>query len=122
MKKYLQTLKRVLRHKGGETLMEGIVSLLIFTLLIAAVTLMLNWSLRETSATIREGNAMQKLADDALLGENVTTTDVLITLTVTTEDEDGDPVDNPIPITIDITDDEFVAFFPPTPSPSTTPP
>jgi hypothetical protein len=109
--------------------MEGIVSLLIFTLLIAAVTLMLNWSLRETSATIREGNATQEVADAALLDDYTAFTPVSgasFTLTVT-QINGADPA-TPIGIPIDgITTttfgtDEFVAFFPPTPSPSTTPP
>lgn len=91
----LMDLRKILRSKRGETLMEGIVSILIFTILMAAVTLMLNWAQRETGETIREGQTLQALADDALTGR------------FNTENYDGElsavPADEDNPFTLTIT-------------------
>jgi hypothetical protein len=47
---------------------EGITSLLIFAVLIAAVTMMIMTSLRITSTSMQDANAMQNSYNDALRG------------------------------------------------------
>jgi hypothetical protein len=108
-----------LLNNRGETLLEGVISLLVFTLLIIAVTLMLNWAIRETSSSIREGNDIQNEANNALLGNTADEPDTFI-LSVTIPDE---PFPIPIPIPVLKTDfdqsgedDDFIAFYPPSPS------
>ncbi len=132
----MRSVRRILRSKRGETLMEGIVSILIFTILMAAVTLMLNWAQRETGNTIREGQNLQVLADKALLNdytdfagtpENPDYTPQTGNFTLTITGINGAAPVSPIPaITIPVTttdfnNDEFVAFFAPSPSPSLPP-
>ncbi len=125
----MQRAKNLLRQKSGETLMEGIISMLIFTLLIVTVTLMLNWSQRMTSESIRKGDEMQELADKALLDDYtdlpgtpkipdfMPITGGTYSLTVTKPDgTDAAPILIPVTSTT-FSSDEFVAFFP-----STTPP
>jgi Tfp pilus assembly protein PilV len=59
----------ILRSRRGETLMEGITSVLVFSILIAAVTMIITVSLRVSSAATMEAQAMQAAANEALRGE-----------------------------------------------------
>jgi Tfp pilus assembly protein PilV len=58
----------ILKSRRGETLMEGLVSILVFTILLSAVTLMIMTSLRVTGFSTREAGAMQEAANNALSG------------------------------------------------------
>jgi predicted lipid-binding transport protein (Tim44 family) len=73
--------KRILKGKSGETLMEGVVSLLVFSIMMATITMMVMWATRFNSIATTEGGAMQAAANAlfgdtaaAPAGENVTLT------------------------------------------------
>jgi Tfp pilus assembly protein PilV len=57
-----------LKNKRGESLMESIVSILVFSILMAAVTTTVVVSLRITGTAIREAQDMQAAANDAMMG------------------------------------------------------
>ncbi|MCL2002830.1 MAG: hypothetical protein FWG72_02360 [Oscillospiraceae bacterium] len=56
----------LLQSRRGETLMEGIVSMMVFTILMAAVTLIIMASLRVTGHATQEANDTQNAANEAL--------------------------------------------------------
>ena len=59
MRGLLMKISALLRGRSGETLVEGIVSILIFTVLVASITMMLMLSLRITGAANDNANALQ---------------------------------------------------------------
>ena len=59
----------VLKGTRGETLMEGVASILVFTILIAAVTLTIMVSLRMTGESNRAAADMQDSVKEVLEGE-----------------------------------------------------
>ena len=69
MKRSISKLRFILKSKSGETLMEGIVSILVFTVLIAAITTMISVSLRITSRATENADIMQANANAALAGD-----------------------------------------------------
>jgi Tfp pilus assembly protein PilV len=61
-------IRAILKASRGETLVEGIVSILVFTILIATVTMTIMVSLRMTSASNRAAEAMQESVNAAMDG------------------------------------------------------
>jgi Tfp pilus assembly protein PilV len=93
----------ILKSRSGETLMEGMISILVFTILLTAVTSIIAASLRITSTATREAAAMQEAVNDVLEGDGENRDDS-ITFTVNGET-----------ITVDITETKkagFIAFTP----------
>jgi Tfp pilus assembly protein PilV len=62
----------ILKSRRGETLMEGMTSILVFTVLLAAVTSIIAASLRITSIATREAAAIQDAVNDVLEGDGET--------------------------------------------------
>ena len=89
--------KRILRNKKGESLMEGVVSLLVFTILITTVATMINASLvitgnNTTAATARQINAnVAALERGAVVAQPLRITgggiDVVFDVTLSQEDD-----------------------------------
>lgn len=72
MKKPIAKALRILSGQRGETLVEGVVSLVVFTLLILTVSAMLMTSLRITTAATLDAAARQSEANQAALGDFTT--------------------------------------------------
>jgi len=76
MKKPADKARAIIKATGGESLIEGIVSILVFTILIASVTMMLMVSLRITGAsTVSSRNAQDEA--NAVLSGNASVTVIL---------------------------------------------
>ena len=58
MSGFLIKLKRVFKSKKGETLMETIISVCLFTIIMLAVTMLLSSSIRMTGAAIQEADTI----------------------------------------------------------------
>jgi len=69
MKQLVKKVRTILKSKSGETLMEGLASVLVFTVLIATVTMMLLVSLRITNNTTQAAEARQIDALAVLTGD-----------------------------------------------------
>jgi len=68
MKKQADKLKAILKGNSGETLLEGLVSVLVFSVLIATITMMIMLSLRITSISTAASGASQSEANAVLAG------------------------------------------------------
>ena len=68
MKKPAKKIKTFLKGTSGESLMEALVSILVFSVLIASVTMMIMLSLRITSISTETGNQRQEEARALLTG------------------------------------------------------
>jgi len=79
MKRLCDRILSLINCKSGETLIEGIASVLVLTVLIIAVTMMLMISMRITANTTATAQENQANAGNVLRG--------------TVVDEDGDPID-----------------------------
>jgi len=106
-----------LTNTRGETLLESIVSILIFTVLMATVTTILLLSLRITSASTEAGREMQESVNHVIAHVPTSgSTEVLFTLV----DEDGYALftgmneDISIPVYV-YTSGGFRVFSPPQP-------
>jgi type II secretory pathway component PulJ len=97
---------KALMGRRGETLMEGVVSLLIFSVLIASVTMMIAASMRITSQATARANDDQEDVNAALAGDGTNSSESII-FTI----GDG-PDEISVPITITSAGD-FIAFAPP---------
>ena len=64
-------MRKALSNTRGETLLEGIISILIFTVLIAAITMILTVSMRITATSFIQAGEMQDAANAALAGVHV---------------------------------------------------
>jgi uncharacterized protein (UPF0333 family) len=69
MKILIQKIKKILHSNKGETLIESIASLLVLTVLIAAISTMINFSLRITSDATRNARAMQDTVNEVIWEE-----------------------------------------------------
>jgi len=69
MDKIISKIRAILSGTRGESLMEGIASILVFTVLMAAVTMMIMISLRITGKSTADADARQKEANAALAGQ-----------------------------------------------------
>jgi len=101
----MQNLKSILNNKRGETLMEGILSILIFTVLVASITTMIIVSLRITAVSTEAAEERQAEANAVLTG---TAADEI-------SDDTVDFTINGIVFSIDVTvyeTDDFLAFEP----------
>jgi predicted lipid-binding transport protein (Tim44 family) len=101
-------IKRVLAGKRGETLMEGIISILIFTIMMATITMMISWAMRLNATAMERGTAAQAAANSLFAGTGTT---VPATLTLRLTGASDTTVEIPIS-TITDADDQFFAFFP----------
>jgi len=61
--------RRILTGKRGETLIECIASILVFTVLIASVTMMIMLSLRITGESMSNAETSQKATNAVLAGD-----------------------------------------------------
>jgi len=77
MRRSINKARAVINSNSGETLIEGIVSILVFTVLIATITVMINVSLRISSRAMDSADVMQKSAVAVLAGD-VTNPDIVI--------------------------------------------
>jgi len=68
MKELAKKVYTVLRKTNGESLMEAIISILVFTILIASITMMIMVSLRITSSSTEAANRRQVDANTVLSG------------------------------------------------------
>jgi hypothetical protein len=71
--RFFHRLRAVLKCKKGETLMESIASILIFTVLVAAITMMITLSLRITSVSVGASEGMQARVNAVLTGDDAIT-------------------------------------------------
>jgi len=58
-------IRKTLASTRGESLLEGIISILIFSILIAAVTMMIQLSLRITGTSFQQAHNRQEQANEA---------------------------------------------------------
>jgi Tfp pilus assembly protein PilX len=106
----MKKIAALLKSRRGESLMESIVSIMVFTILVAAVTTIISVSLRITSTATREATDMQNAANAALQG---------------IDDTGRSPVERAIPIiftvdgtalppitVIEASNGDFIAFRP----------
>ena len=63
---FIKKTRGILSSTRGISLLEGIVSILIFTVLIAAITLILSTAMRITAASLRQADEMQNTANATL--------------------------------------------------------
>lgn len=68
MTKWIARAKSTLSKNRGETLVESVVSILVFSIFMLAVTTMILASLRLTAASTKSAKANQDAVNDALLG------------------------------------------------------
>jgi len=68
MKKQAAKLRAIIKGNSGETLLEGLVSVLVFSVLIATITMMIMLSLRITSISTVASGASQSEANAVLAG------------------------------------------------------
>jgi len=99
-----------MRGTSGESLMEALVSILVFTVLIASVTVMIMLSLRITSVSTAAGNLRQEEAAALLSGEttgliSVGVDDGIVRLT----DSAGQDINIPVFV---FSTDEYTDFDP----------
>jgi len=106
MKNVTRRLKKALTEKKGETLMESLVSLLIFVIMFAGIAAMIQFSFRVTGVGTTQINANQVLINDAALVGNHPLED---TLNLT-----GGGINVDIDVTL-FNDNGFVAFAPEVP-------
>lgn len=69
MKTLIQRIKKTIRSNKGETIMEGIVSLLVLSILLLVVTTMIQTALRMTSVSIQNAKESQDVFNDVALSE-----------------------------------------------------
>ena len=102
----------ILRSTRGESLMEGIASILVFTVLVASVTMMIMLSLRITHVSTEAANVLQHEAN-ALLGADepdiVIDTDDDASIVFTVNGSPGDPISVDVSV---YSSDTFTAFGP----------
>ena len=100
-------IRAVLKGSRGETLMEGVASILVFTILIASVTLTIMVSLRMTALSNEAARTMQEDVRTALEGsDDDDGEDIVFTFTIT-----GGGV--PVTVKVTVTDaGAFRAFAP----------
>jgi len=70
MKKQALKLRNIIKGTGGETLLEGLISVLVFSVLIATITMMIMLSLRITAISTVASSASQNEANAVLMGES----------------------------------------------------
>jgi hypothetical protein len=98
--------KKIMNNTRGETLLEGIVSILIFSVLIATITMTLMTAFRITSNSFEEGTRRQNLAN-TMLGHTPLETDTLeFAVTI-----DGEWADMDFNISIRKESDDDLQFF-----------
>jgi len=68
MSSFKNRIRSILRSKAGETLMEGIASILVFTVLVASITTMIMLSLRITQRSTEDSGRRQSEANAVLTG------------------------------------------------------
>jgi len=116
MKRLTGKTRAILAKNRGESLMECIASILIFTILFATVSLMINTSLVMTARSTADADKMQNAANAARLleGSALGVLDDTATLTLNSHDDDDNEIAVTIPITIttEVTEkgESFTAF------------
>ena len=110
MKRLMRKIKALLSAKNGETLLEGLISIMLFTILVVSVTMMILVSLRLTRNSTADADELQAQANAVqagLIGEPGVKLDnfAVIELVI----DDGSSV--VVPITVYETGD-FSAFMP----------
>lgn len=69
MSVFLIKLQRALKNKKGETLMETVISICLFTIIMLAVTMLLSSSMRMTGAAIQDAETLSDANNKAIAGE-----------------------------------------------------
>jgi len=101
----------ILKNKKGETLMELIASMLVFTVLIASITTMIIVSLRISANATTRSEEFQQEANEVLAGApaHLNNTGGTVSFTLITDDTDYKTVD----ILVAVYDsDNFQSFIP----------
>lgn len=106
MKRLKDKLKTILTGKKGESLVEGLVSLLVFSVLMMAVTMMINTSLRMTAASTADASAKQESFNNAVFEQY--TTPAAVNLLLQTS---GSAIDVSVPVYLS-NDGTYVSFSP----------
>ena len=93
--------------------MEGIVSILVFSILVASITMMLMLAMRITAASHQQADAMQTSANQAIL-QDANSTPSQITFTLSAGPSD---VGSPIEVSVNVftCDDGIFRTFAPSP-------
>jgi len=108
MHNILRKVKAILKGKRGESLIEGIVSILVFTVLIAAVTMMIMISLRITGISTANADIMQKESNAVLAGADTIPADTK-TIEFVVNDNESDLIKIGVSV---YTTDNYTAFEP----------
>jgi len=82
MKRQASNIRAILKGSSGESLMEGLISIAVFSILIASVTMMLMVSMRITSVSTDAAAERQIEAGAVLTGADLTAVDETIEITV----------------------------------------
>jgi len=110
----INKIKSILKKANGETLMEGIVSILVFTILIATITMMILVTLDRTNKS--NDLAIERQDDaNAALSSSLTSNGTPSSITFVFGSDSTNPIVIPVKT---VTESEFIAFGPsPTPIP-----
>ncbi|MCL2538700.1 MAG: hypothetical protein FWE66_00015 [Oscillospiraceae bacterium] len=83
MKKLIRRTCDILRSKGGETIMESVVSMLVFSVLLVAVSAMVHTALTMILGSVRSAGIMQEQTINPVILSEYTETGASTTLTFT---------------------------------------
>ena len=107
--KRLTKARAILKGARGETLMEGIISILIFTILLTSVTMMIMVSLRITANATARAETMQNNANAAAVLTGSRDREIRFSII----EIDGVTVDIALPdVNVEIASGDFIAFTP----------
>jgi len=96
-------------NKKGETLIESLVSLIVFSIMLPSVALVIGISFNQTSASIKQADENQRINNSIVYEQNF---DASASRSITFNDKDIPPeIDVTVPVKV-LTDDPFTAFIP----------
>jgi len=101
------------KSSRGESLVEGIVSILVFTVLIASVTAMISTSLRITATSTEMAGNLQNAANDVLIPGALPAVPGSPEIIFSLRRADGTPVGENISVPITVIDSPYFAAFEP---------
>jgi Tfp pilus assembly protein PilV len=106
MEKFRIRIGKILTCKKGESLVESVVSILIFTLYMSAVTAMLATALRITAVSAVTAQALQETANNVIMGNAYAANPDTLTFTASS----GAAFTVAVPV--NITEGHLIAFEP----------
>jgi len=103
---------KLIFNANGATLMESIISILIFTVLIAAVIMMISLSLRISNNSFQSASEMQTSANQILMGEgDAKSSEIIINFKRIIYGGAGEEIISSINIPIDVFISDEYNFF-----------